>query len=196
MCQPVGRRLLKTVKARTISRMSARDNDRRLRVQYPNALYHMTSRGVERRNIYLDDADRQAYFDLSERTVEKFGWLVYAVALMSNHFHLYFRTPEANLSRGGQFLLAGYARQFNRRHRRSGHLLEGRFRCQVIESTQYAWTVSRYVHLNPYLVQVDHPADWLWNSSRGYCRSQWRHPNYNSHGCLANNPRLSNITRV
>ena len=62
---------------------------------------------MKRRNIYLDDADRQAYFDLSGRTVEKFGWLVYAIALMSNRFHLYFRTPEANLSRGGQFLLAG-----------------------------------------------------------------------------------------
>ena len=88
--------------------MSSRDNDRRLRVQYPNALYHVTSRGVLRRNIYRDDLDRETFFHWMERTVDKFGWPVYAIALMSNHFHLYFRTPDASLSRGAQYLLGGY----------------------------------------------------------------------------------------
>jgi hypothetical protein len=95
---------------------------------------------------------------------------------MTNHFHLYFRTPQPNLSRGAQFLLGNYAQQFNRRHRRSGHVFEGRFRCQVIENESYAWTVSRYVHLNPVPAIVEHPADWPWSSYAGYRDPELRLP--------------------
>ena len=115
------------------------DFSRRHRVQYPGALYHVTSRGVDRQIIYRDDLDRQEFFRLMERTVDRFAWEVYAITLMSNHFHLYFRTPKPNLSRGAQYLLGNYASAFNRRHQRDGHLLQGRFRCQVIESERYAW---------------------------------------------------------
>ena len=117
----------------------------------------------------MDDVDRAAFFERMERTVNKFGWLVYAIALLSNHFHVYFRTPEPNLSAGAQFLLSHYARMFNRRHNRTGHVFEGRFRCRVIESLSYAWNVSRYVHLNPVPAIVDHPGKWAWSSFQGYC---------------------------
>ena len=156
--------------------MEVNDNDRRLRVQYPGALYHLTTRGVRRSDIFLDDEDRQSFFDLAERTVHKYGWLIYAITLMSNHPHLYFRTPQPNLSRGAQYLLGNYACQFNRRHGRSGHVLEGRFRCKVIEDTTYSWTVSRYVHLNCTPVLVAHPADWPWSSYPGYCDARRRLP--------------------
>ena len=156
--------------------MSNFENDRRLRVQYPNALYHVTSRGVCRNDIFKDDEDRHAFFDRMSETVSRFSWRVYAITLMSNHFHIYFRTPQPNLSRGAQFLLAHYAQTFNRRWRRSGHLFEGRFRCKVIETMSYAWTVSRYVHLKPVAVLVDHPRKWCWSSFPGYCNEELRIP--------------------
>lgn len=150
--------------------------NRRQRVQYPNALYHVTSRGVRRGDLYLDDVDRQSFMDRMGETVDKFGWLVYAFELMSNHFHLFFRTPQPNLCRGMQWLLGGYARSFNRRHGFSGHVLEARYRCGVIEDETYAWTVSRYIHLNPVGVLVDHPLHWPWSSYPGYCDPQRRVP--------------------
>ena len=107
---------------------------RRHRVQYSDAIYHVTSRGVNRGDIFVDDRDRQAFLDRVGRIVAKLGWLVYAFALMSNHFHLFFRTPQPDLCRGMQLLLGQYARRFNRAHRRTGALFEGRFRCQVVEN--------------------------------------------------------------
>ncbi|MDP6444264.1 MAG: transposase, partial [Pirellulaceae bacterium] len=136
----------------------------------------MTSRGVGRGDVFLDDNDRTGFFDRCEKMVERFGWLVYAITLMTNHFHIFFRTPQANLSRGAQYLLSHYASRFNRRHKRSGHLFEGRFRCQVIEDDSYAWTVSRYVHLNPVPHLAAHPADWSWGSYAGYCDPDQRLP--------------------
>jgi REP element-mobilizing transposase RayT len=102
-------------------------------------------------------------------TVERFGWEMFAATLMTNHFHLFFRTPEANLSRGMQSLLSGYAQWWNRRHRQSGHVFQGRFRGHVIENETYFWTVSRYVHLNPVPVPVlvASPRDWPWSTYAG-----------------------------
>ena len=148
---------------------------RRHRVQYGDAIYHVTSRGVNRGDIFLDDRDRQAFLDRVAAMVAKLGWLVYAFALTSNHFHLFFRTPQPDLCRGMQFLLGQYARRFNRSHRRSGALFEGRFRCQVVENESYFWT-SRYVHLNPVPQLVRHPAAWPWSSYEGYCDPKRRLP--------------------
>jgi REP element-mobilizing transposase RayT len=148
--------------------MDSADNDRRLRVQYPNAIYHLMSRGVQRSDIFLDDDDRLAFFDRCGATVDRFGWQIYAAVQMSNHFHLLFKTPEPDLCRGSQYLLGPYAQSFNRRHQRSGHVFESRYRCRVIEDEHYLWTVSRYAHLNPVPAIVEHPALWPWSSYRGY----------------------------
>lgn len=152
------------------------DAARRLRVQYPGAIYHAMSRGVSRSNIFINDDDRNHFFNRCEATVERFDWRVYAAVQMTNHFHLLFKTPQPNLCRGMQFLLGPYARAFNRRHRRSGHLLEGRYCCRVIEDESYLWGVSRYDHLNPVPAIVDHPAQWQWSSYPGYTNSDARLP--------------------
>ena len=78
---------------------------RRHRVQYPDAIYHVASRGVNRADIFWDDEDRQCFLERMSQTVAKFGWLVYAFALMTNHFHWFFRTPDPDLCRGMQYLL-------------------------------------------------------------------------------------------
>jgi REP element-mobilizing transposase RayT len=142
---------------------------RRIRVEFPLAIYHVMARGNARQDIVRDDGDRQQWLQRLQRTVLVQRWELFAFVLMSNHFHLFLRTPEPNLSRGMQRLLSGYATWWARRHRRSGHVFQGRFRAQLIEDESYFWTVSRYLHLNPVRARlVDHPRDWPWSSYRGY----------------------------
>ncbi len=137
-----------------------------------NGIYHVTSRGWERRVIVRDDRDRQEWFKLLDRVVVRCGWRFFAWVLMDNHFHLFFQTPEANLSAGMHDLNSGYATWFNRRHRRAGSLFQGRFKAILVEDESYGWTLSRYIHLNPLRAKVvQHPEDHLWSSYRHYLRS-------------------------
>ena len=140
----------------------------RLRIEYPGAIYHVMARGNGRQDIVRDDRDRQRWLDTLERTVNVLRWELFAFVLLSNHFHLFLRTPLPNLSRGMQRLLSGYAIGWARRYRRSGHVFQGRFRAELIEDESYFWTVSRYLHLNPVREPVDHPQDWPWSSYPGY----------------------------
>jgi len=141
---------------------------RDLRIQYPGAIYHVTSRGDQRQDIFWNDADRGEFWKRIGQTVIRYRWEMFSAVLMTNHFHLFLRTLEANLSRGMQYLLGGYANWFNKRHQRIGHLFQGRFRGHIIEDEVYFWTVSRYVHLNPVPVIVRHPLDWPWSTYAGY----------------------------
>lgn len=144
-----------------------------LRIEYPGALYHVTSRGNERRPIALDDHDRLRRLDWLRRTVEMFGWHLHAFVLMSNHDHLFVETPEPNLARGMQFFNGSYTGGFNRRHRRAGHLFQGRYQAILIESQGHYQEVSRYIHLNPVRAGLaGDPKDWRWSSYGGYYRAQ------------------------
>jgi REP element-mobilizing transposase RayT len=116
-----------------------------------------------------DDADREKRLDWLRRTVETYGWRLHAFVLMKNHDHLFVETPEANLSRGMQFLNGSYTSYFNRRHRRSGHLFQGRYKAQLVEEEGYYLEVSRYIHLNPVRVPiVARPEEYRWSSYPGY----------------------------
>lgn len=144
---------------------------RPLRIEFPGALYHVLSRGNERRPIVRDDADRRKRIDWLRRTVETYGWRLHAFVLMTNHDHLFVETPEANLSAGMQYYNGSYTGYFNRRHRRVGHLFQGRFRGHLIEEDGYFLEVSRYIHLNPVRARaVARPEDWPWGSAPGYLR--------------------------
>ena len=105
-----------------------------LRIEFPGALYHVRSRGNERRRIVNDDKDRARRVHWLRRTVETYGWHLHAWVLMNNHDHLYVETPEANLSAGMQHLNGSYTSYYNRRHRRHGHLFQGRYKAQLIEN--------------------------------------------------------------
>lgn len=145
---------------------------RPLRIEFPWALYHVMSRGIERGRIVRDDADRLKRLDWLRRTVETYGWRLHGFALMANHEHLFVQTPEANLSAGMQYLNGSYTGFFNRRHRRSGHLLEGRFKAHLIEEEGYFLEVSRYIHLNPVRAKiVASPEEYHWSSCPGYRRA-------------------------
>ena len=130
------------------------------------------SRGNERRPIVRDDIDRRHRLEWLERTVVGYGWRLHAFVLMSNHDHLFVETPEANLSAGMQFLNGSYTSYFNWRHRRAGHLFQGRFKAQLVEEEGHYTEVSRYIHLNPVRAGVvDRPERWSWSSYPGYHRA-------------------------
>ena len=142
---------------------------RPLRIEFAGAFYHVMSRGVAKRDIVVDDVDRRTRLRRLRKTVEIYGWRLHAFVLMDNHEHLFVQTPEPNLSAGMQYLNGSYSTEFNRRHQRVGHLLQGRFRAEVVEDTRYAREVSRYIHLNPVRSGLTtRPEDWPWSSCGGY----------------------------
>ncbi len=116
---------------------------RHLRLQYPDAIYHLMARGNGRQDIVRDDDDRQRLQDYLGRAVVRCSWRVYAFAIMSNHFHLVLKTPEPNLARGMQVFLSSYANASARRHRFAGHVFQGRYRTELVEDETYLWTVTR-----------------------------------------------------
>ena len=146
---------------------------RPLRIQFAGALYHVMSRGNEKHPIVRDDIDRYKRLDWLRRTVEIYGWRLHAFALMTNHEHLFVETPEPNLSAGMQYLGGSYTGYFNWRHKRSGHLFQGRFKGHLVESEGYFREVSRYIHLNPVRAGIAaRPQDYPWSSYRGYVRAR------------------------
>ncbi|MCO5043852.1 MAG: transposase [Kiritimatiellae bacterium] len=124
---------------------------RKLRVQYPGAIYHVLSRGDRREAIFLDDGDRDGFLIAVGEVCEKSGWEVHALCLMDNHFHLVVETPQGNLVAGMKWFAGTYTMRFSRRHRRSGHVFAGRYKALVVDGTGdgYFRTVCDYVHLNP-----------------------------------------------
>jgi REP element-mobilizing transposase RayT len=122
---------------------------RLLRLQYEGALYHVMFRGNERRVIFRDDIDRRRFLQRVQETQALRPVRLYQVCLMPNHAHLLLETPQPNLSAFMGRLLTAYAGDFNRRHRRVGHLTQGRYKAQLVEGEAYLLRLSRYIHLNP-----------------------------------------------
>ena len=106
---------------------------RPLRIEYSGAVYHVTSRGNARQKIYLDDADRELFLEKLSEAKERYGFVVHAYCLMGNHYHLLVETPKPNLSLGMQRINGEYTQAFNRRHRKAGHLFQGRFKAILVE---------------------------------------------------------------
>jgi putative transposase len=141
---------------------------RPLRIAYPGAVYHVTSRGNARQDIVRDDRDRTAFLTLLAHVLDRFGWVCHAYCLMDNHYHLLLETPQPNLSQGMRQLNGRYTQGFNRRHHRVGHLLQGRFTAILVEKEAHLLELCRYVVLNPVrATMVTHPRLWLWSSYRG-----------------------------
>ncbi|MBC7220023.1 transposase [Candidatus Bipolaricaulota bacterium] len=140
---------------------------RPLRIEYPGALYHVTSRGNARQEVFWDDVDRRAFLEVLSQVIERFGWLCHAYCLMPNHYHLLIETLQPNLSRGMRQLNGVYTQAFNRRHRRVGHLFGGRFKAIVVQKESYLLELARYVVLNPVRAgRVRAAKDWPWSSYR------------------------------
>lgn len=138
---------------------------RPLRIEYPGAVYHITSRGNARERIYLDDEDYGRFLNCLCSVVKRFNWILHAYCLMSNHYHLLIETPEGNLSRGMRQLNGIYTQHFNRRHHRVGHVLQGRYQAILVDKDNYLLELSRYIVLNPVKTgMVKEPEEWQWSS--------------------------------
>ena len=122
---------------------------RPLRIEIADGIYHVTSRGLERRKIVRDDRDRRKWMEMLDVVVVRHSWRVFAWVLMSNHFHLFLQTPNPDLSSGMHDLNSGYVSWFNRRHNRVGPLFQGRFHAVLVERHYHYWELTRYIHLNP-----------------------------------------------
>lgn len=140
---------------------------RPLRIEYDGAVYHITTRGNDRKAIYKDDQDRALFLDILADTARKFNWLCYAYCLMNNHYHLVIETPDGNLTKGMRQLNGVYTQTYNRKHKRVGHIFQGRYKAILIEKESHLLEVCRYVVLNPVRAKaVDHPVQWQWSSYR------------------------------
>ena len=140
---------------------------RSLRLEYPGAVWHITSRGNERKDIFRDDTDRERFLSILSGTIELFGWRLHAFVLMGNHYHLLLETPEPTLSRGMRQLNGVYTQAFNRRHHRVGHLFQGRFKAVLVQKETHLLELARYVVLNPVRARLARTAaNWKWTSYR------------------------------
>ena len=149
---------------------------RPLRIEFPGAVYHVTSRGDRRELIYRDDVDRATHLEIIDRAMDRFDAQVLAYCQMGNHFHLVLHTRQANLSRLMRHVNGVYTQMFNRRHGVVGHLLQGRFKAILVDRDAYLLALCRYVERNPVAAGLVVAADeWPWSS-------------YRAHVCMAATP--------
>jgi putative transposase len=142
---------------------------RSLRIEYPGAFYHVTSRGNERKEVYCSDKDRVQFLSYLESATSRYGGRVHVYCLMSNHYHLLVETPRGNLSQIMGHINGAYTTYFNVQRQRAGHLFQGRYKAILVEQEEYAEELSRYIHLNPVRAKiVESPEDYTWSSYRSY----------------------------
>ena len=140
---------------------------RPLRIEYSGSVYHITSRGNARQDIFDDDPDRNLFLDTLAKVINRYNWLCHAYCLMDNHYHLVIETPEGNLSEGMRQLNGIYTQAYNWRHRSVGHIFQGRYKAILIQKESHLLEVCRYVILNPVRAHmVEQPGRWKWSSYR------------------------------
>ena len=140
---------------------------RPLRIEFAGALYHVTSRGDRRENIYESDTDRENYIQILRDVCAQYNWAIHLYCLMSNHYHLLVETPDGNLSKGMRQLNGVYTQKYNRCNRKVGHVFQGRFKSVLVDGDAYLKELARYIVLNPVRAQmVRSTKDWRWSSYR------------------------------
>lgn len=153
---------------------------RPLRIQYPGAVYHVTSRGNERKKIFRDDKDRQTFLEILSQSIRIYNIKLYSYVLMGNHFHFLLETPLGNLGEFMRHFNITYTGYFNRRHKRVGHLYQGRYKSILVNKDEYLSILSRYIHLNPVrlknmrkepeIEKVEYLVNYRWSSLPGYIK--------------------------
>ncbi len=139
------------------------------RIEFENALFHVTTRGNDRAHTFLDNLDHEQLLVILAQVVERAEWICHAYCLMPNHYHLLVQTPAANLAAGMHQLNFRYARAFLRRHTRTGHVWERRYRPVLVTRQEQLLEVARYVVLNPVRakwIDCERAEDWRWSSYR------------------------------
>lgn len=150
---------------------------RPLRLEYPGAVYHVTSRGNQGNVIFRNDAQREEFLKVIADTGRRYNWICHAYCLMDNHYHLILETPDGNLSKAMRQVNAVYTQYFNRDQRTGGHLFQGRYKAILIEKDSHLLEAIRYVVLNPVRAGIVSSADiFCWSSYRATCGFHEPHP--------------------
>ena len=144
-----------------------------LRLEFPGAVYHIYSRGNERKDVFRSSDDYELFLGILAEAALTFDVLIHAYCLMPNHFHLLLETKDSNLSQVMKRLLGLYTVRFNRKHKRLGHLFQGRYKALIVDKDAYFLELSRYIHLNPVKAKlVKGPEDYQWSSMRYYLKQK------------------------
>lgn len=139
------------------------------RIEYAGALYHLLSRGNEGVDIFREQKDREIFLEIIGEFSERFDIDVFAYVLMDNHYHLLVQTRDANLKKAMHWFGTTYTQRFNRRHSRSGHLFQGRYKSIIVQNNTYMMRLSCYIHRNPLRAgTVKRLADYRWSSYLSY----------------------------
>ena len=155
------------------------------RIQYEGAIYHVMSRGVGRGKIFLINDDYSRFLEYVASARERFNLDIFAFVLMDNHYHILLRTNEANLSRTMQWIQTAYSIYYNRNHKRSGHLFQGRYKSVLVENESYWHILSLYIHLNPIRAgMVEKLREYKWSSYHDYVNVKKRNKWVNSEAVL------------
>ena len=142
---------------------------RPLRIEFPGAVYHVTARGDRREPIFVDDDDRHALLEVVAQALSRFDAEALSYCLMGNHYHFVLHTRQGNLSLLMRHINGVYTQAFNRRHKKVGHLFQGRFKAILVDRDAYLLEVCRYVDLNPVRARmVRKPGAWAWSSYRAH----------------------------
>jgi len=142
---------------------------RPLRIEFPGAVYHVTSRGNRKEQIFTGDADRELFLHIVDQSMARLEAEAFAFCLMGNHYHFVVRTRQANLSRLMRQINGTYTQAYNKRHGLTGHIFQGRFHAVLVDRDAHLVEVCRYVELNPVRAcLVEAPADWRWSSHRAH----------------------------
>ncbi len=150
---------------------------RPLRIEYAGAVYHVTSRGNGKKPVFKDEIDRDTFLRTLQHVNKRYNWICHAYCLMTNHYHLLVETPDGNLSIGMRQINSVYTQLFNKRHGRTGHLFQGRYKAILIQKDSHLLEVCRYAVLNPVRAKmVERPEDWQWSSYRATAGKVTPHP--------------------
>ena len=142
---------------------------RPLRITFPGAFYHITSRGNERKNVFKSKRDREKFLEYLESATQRYDAVIHVYCLLDNHYHLLLETPSGNLSQIMRHINGAYTTYFNVKRKRSGHLFQGRYKAILVDADEYAKELSRYIHLNPVRAKmVETPEDYDWSSYQYY----------------------------
>jgi len=142
---------------------------RPLRIEYPGAFYHITSRGNERRDIFKNEQDFERFLTYLETATQRYGAVMHIYCLISNHYHLLLETPMGNLSQIMRHINGAYTAYFNTNRQRAGHLFQGRYKAILVDADEYAGELSRYIHLNPVRAGIARkPEEYQWSSYQYY----------------------------
>lgn len=140
---------------------------RPVRIEFPGATYHVTSKGKDGQTIFVDQEDRAVFLNVVENVVDRFGWLLHSYVLMDNHYHLVVEVPNANLSKGMRQLNGVYTQHANRRHGQEGPIFQGRFKSVLFEKKNYLLQVCRHVVTNPARArEPNNYSTYRWSSYR------------------------------